>query len=149
MSNLPTHLSCPKCGADVLKYNNPFPTVDVLVHYNGGIVLIERKNPPSGWAIPGGFMEYGESAETGAIREIKEETNLEVKNLRLFTVRSEPDRDPRFHTVTIVFTADGIGELKAGDDAGDAKVFTRENLPEEIAFDHRDVIELFFASIEG
>lgn len=144
MSNLPTHLTCPVCGNEVLKYNNPFPTVDVLISYQGGVVLIERNNPPAGWAIPGGFIEYGESAEETAVREMREETNLELENLQLFTVRSAPHRDPRFHTVTVVFTAEGVGELKAGDDAGDARVYTRDSLPDTIAFDHREVLQLYF-----
>ncbi|MCB2198361.1 NUDIX hydrolase [bacterium] len=147
MANLPTHLVCPHCGQEIEKYRNPFPTVDVLIRYRGGIVLIERGNPPHGWAIPGGFMEYGESAETCARREMMEETGLELDNLELFTVRSEPDRDPRFHTVTIVFTADGLGELQAGDDADNARVFTPDNVPEQMAFDHGDVLTLYNSSV--
>lgn len=143
MANLPTHLVCPHCGKEIEKYRNPFPTVDVIIRYSGGVVLIERKNPPYGWAIPGGFMEYGESAEDGARREMMEETGLELKNLALFTVRSDPDRDPRFHTVTVVFTADGEGDLQAGDDAANAHVFPLDDLPEKMAFDHREVLQLF------
>jgi len=127
----------------IRKYKNPFPTVDVIIRYKNGIVLINRKNPPYGWAIPGGFMEYGESAEFCGKREMEEETNLSLEELELFTVRSQPDRDPRFHTVTVVYTANGIGELKAGDDAADAKVFALDDLPEEIAFDHREVLMLY------
>lgn len=140
MTNIPTHLQCPHCGKAIRTYRNPFPTVDVILRYKGGIVLIERGNPPYGWAIPGGFMEYGETAEDGAAREIQEETGLTLKNLKLFTVRSAPDRDPRFHTVTVVFTADGVGELAAGDDAKSAEVFQLDELPQVIAFDHRDVL---------
>ncbi len=146
MANIPTHLVCPHCGEEIRKYRNPLPTVDVIVRFRGGIVLIERRNPPSGWAIPGGFIDYGESAETAAYRETKEETGLDLKNLELFTVRSEPGRDPRFHTVTVVFTAEGSGELKAGDDATDARVFTPGSLPETMAFDHREVLDSFLAS---
>jgi len=123
--------------------------VDVIVRYHGGLVLIKRKNPPPGWAIPGGFMEYGESAEDGARRELKEETGLEVENLTFLTVRSEPDRDPRFHTVTIVYTGDGVGELNAGDDAAQAKVFPLDALPDQIAFDHRDVLLAYRDSQTG
>lgn len=141
MANVPTHLSCPNCGYEIKQYRNPFPTVDVIIRYGGGVVMIERKNPPRGWAIPGGFLDYGESAEEGARREMREETGLELENMELFTVRSAPDRDPRFHTVTVVFTADGVGELEAGDDAGDARVVQLEDLPEVIAFDHRSVLE--------
>ncbi len=143
MANLPTHLVCPHCGKEITRFRNPFPTVDVLIRYRGGVVLIERKNPPPGWAIPGGFMEYGESAEDGARREMKEETGLDLQNLALFTVRSNPGRDPRFHTVTVVFTADGAGELNAGDDAERAKVYALDDLPDQIAFDHREVLELY------
>ena len=143
MANLPTHLVCPHCGKEITRYRNPFPTVDVIIRYNGGVVMIERGNPPYGWAIPGGFMEYGESAEEGAAREMKEETGLDLENLTLFTVRSKPDRDPRFHTVTIVYTADGVGDLKAGDDAANARVVSLDALPDVIAFDHREVLELF------
>lgn len=146
MANIPTHLLCPNCGHKVRKYKNPFPTVDVLIRYRGGIVLIERGNEPFGWAIPGGFMEYGESAETAAAREMMEETSLKLENLQFFTVRSQPDRDPRFHTITVVFTADGKGELRAGDDAVNAQVVNANTLPETIAFDHREVIESYFAS---
>ena len=147
MANLPTHLVCPHCGKEIEKYRNPFPTVDVIIHYQGGVVLIERKNPPYGWAIPGGFMEYGESAEDGARREMQEETGLELEQLALFTVRSEPDRDSRFHTVTVVYTADGVGTMQAGDDAANAQVFTLDSLPDTMAFDHREVLELYRDSL--
>ncbi|HEB84237.1 MAG TPA: NUDIX hydrolase [Bacteroidetes bacterium] len=143
MANVPTHLVCPHCGNEIRRYRNPFPTVDVIIRYKRGIVLIERKNPPPGWAIPGGFIDYGESAEEAAAREMREETGLELEGLRLFTVRSDPDRDPRFHTVTIVFTARGAGRLHAGDDAARARVFPLDRLPETIAFDHREVLELY------
>lgn len=146
MANLPTHLVCPNCGQEIEKYRNPFPTVDVLIRYKGGLVLIERGIPPYGWAIPGGFMEYGESAESCARREMMEETGLELENLKLFTVRSEPDRDPRFHTVTVVYTADGVGTLQAGDDAANARVFQTGELPDTMAFDHRDVVTLYLDS---
>ncbi|MFH0883810.1 MAG: NUDIX hydrolase [bacterium] len=149
MANLPTHLVCPHCGKEITRYRNPFPTVDVIVRYKGGVVLIERKNPPFGWAIPGGFMEYGESAEDGAARELNEETGLDLRDLTLFTVRSKPGRDPRFHTVTVVFTAEGIGELKAGDDASNARIFSLDSLPDPIAFDHREVLELYRQSLQA
>jgi len=143
MANLPTHLVCPHCGKEITRYRNPFPTVDVIVRYKQGIVLVDRKNPPFGWAIPGGFMEYGESAENTAHRELEEETGLQLVNLELLTVRSDPGRDPRFHTVTVVYTADGQGTLAAGDDAAHAEVFSLDRLPAEIAFDHRDVLALY------
>lgn len=149
MTTIPTHLQCPHCGKAIRTYRNPFPTVDVIVRYEGGIVLIERINPPYGWAIPGGFMEYGETAENGAFREIKEETGLDLENMKLFTVRSDPERDARFHTVTIVYTADGVGELRAGDDAKLARVFSLDELPQVIAFDHREVLLEYKAALES
>lgn len=103
---IPDSILCPHCGKPVIKYRNPLPTVDVIISHDGGVVLVLRKNPPAGWAIPGGFIDYGESAEDAAIREMKEETGLDIHNLELFTVRSDPGRDPRHHTLTVVFTAE-------------------------------------------
>jgi ADP-ribose pyrophosphatase YjhB (NUDIX family) len=140
---------CPHCGEEIAvgeKYRNPFPTVDVIMHYQGGVVLIERGNPPYGWAIPGGFVEYGESAETTAVREMEEETALSLQTLTLYTVRSDPERDPRFHTLTVVFAALGEGAMTAGDDAANARVFPWDKLPDQIAFDHRDVLESYKAT---
>lgn len=130
-------------------YKNPIPTVDIIIEYKGGIVLIERKNYPYGWAIPGGFVEYGESCEETAIREAKEETGLDVENLKQFKTYSEPKRDPRFHTISTCFIAKGKGVLKSGDDAKNAKVFKKENLPENIAFDHREILEDYFKYINS
>ncbi len=123
-----------------LKYG-PFLTVDGIIDYQGGIVLIERLNPPSGWAIPGGFVEYGESVEDCAIREVKEETNLDFKDIKQFKVYSKPGRDSRFHTVSVVFAGKGEGELKAASDAKSAKVFKFDELPSDIAFDHRQILK--------
>ncbi|OPX17566.1 NUDIX hydrolase [candidate division WOR-3 bacterium 4484_100] len=127
-----------------MKYRNPIPTVDIIIETEKGIVLIKRKNPPPGWAIPGGFIDYGESAEQAAYREAREETGLEVKDLRQFHTYSAPDRDPRHHTISVVFIARAKGEPEAGDDAQDIGIFTRENLPEQIAFDHRKILEDYF-----
>src|SRR5512139_1779276 len=108
---------CPKCGAVVRRFRNPLLAVDVIIEIPGqGIILIERKNPPFGWAIPGGFVDYGESLETAAVREAREETGLEVRLRRQFHTYSSPLRDPRFHTITTVYVATGEGELRAGDD---------------------------------
>jgi ADP-ribose pyrophosphatase YjhB (NUDIX family) len=93
-----------------------------------------------GWALPGGFIDYGESAEQAAAREAKEETGLEVRNLRQFRVYSEPGRDPRFHTLTVVFIAEPGGEIRAGDDAAQAQWFALDDLPREMAFDHAKII---------
>ena len=123
---------------------NPFLTVDVIIETGKGIVLIERKNPPFGWAIPGGFVDYGETIEDAVRREAKEETDLDIENLRQFHTYSDPSRDPRHHTVTVMFVATSSGTPKAGDDAGKAGIFTRENLPEDIAFDHGQILDDYF-----
>ena len=141
-------VSCPKCGTSVTVYRNPFLTVDIVIEIPGkGVVLIERKNPPYGWALPGGFVDYGESLETAAYREAKEETGLELEKLAQFRAYSEPDRDPRHHTVTVVFTARGRGEPKAMDDAKGIGVFAKEALPDRIAFDHAKILADYFSFI--
>lgn len=125
--------------------SNPFPTADLIIEYNRGIVLIKRKNPPEGWALPGGFVEYGESIEAAAVREAKEETGLDVELLRQFHAYSDPKRDPRHHTITIVFLAKAKGNAVAGDDAKEIGVFSKDTLPEQIAFDHRDIINDYYS----
>ena len=127
--------------------SGPFLTVDGIVEYEDGIVMIERRNPPFGWALPGGFVDYGEAAEDAVIREIKEETSLDFKNIKQFHTYSKPDRDVRFHTVSIVFVGKGEGKLKASDDAKSAAIFRKDNLPSKIAFDHRRIIEDYFSGI--
>jgi len=122
----------------------PRLTVDIIIELPAGIVLVERKNPPYGWAIPGGFVEYGETLETCAIREAKEETGLDIFNLRQFHAYSEPDRDPRGHTITVVFIAQATGTPHAASDAKNVGVFTKDSLPENIAFDHRRILEDYF-----
>ncbi|OPY82050.1 MAG: Bifunctional NMN adenylyltransferase/Nudix hydrolase [Syntrophorhabdus sp. PtaU1.Bin153] len=122
----------------------PFVTVDIITRCNGGIVLIERKNPPPGWALPGGFVDVGESLEEAAIREAKEETSLDVTLVEQFHAYSKPDRDPRFHTVTMVFIADATGTPKGLDDARRADVFTEDTLPGLIAFDHGRILADYF-----
>jgi myo-inositol-1(or 4)-monophosphatase len=122
-------------------YRNPFPTVDIIIEVEDKIVLIYRKNPPHGWAIPGGFVDYGETLEEAAIREAKEETNLDVELLYLLGCYSDPKRDPRFHTITTVFVAKGKGELKAQDDAKLVKLFKIEEIPwDELVFDHAKIL---------
>jgi len=123
---------------------NPIPTVDIIIEYVKGIVLIKRKNPPEGWALPGGFVDYGESLEVAAAREAKEETGLEVELVRQFHTYSDPKRDPRHHTITTVFIAKAKGKAVAGDDAQEIGIFRKDNLPEQIVFDHRDIINEYF-----
>jgi len=133
-------LTCPTCGTQVKSYRNPFPTVDIIIELEGGVVLIERKNPPHGWALPGGFVDYGESLEDAAVREAREETSLEVNNLRLLGCYSDPRRDERMHTISTVYMADGCGQPRAADDAADVGIFQLDNLPGPLCFDHADIL---------
>ncbi|MBE0433660.1 NUDIX hydrolase [candidate division WOR-3 bacterium] len=125
-------------------HRNPAPTVDIIIETAGKIVLIKRKNPPHGWALPGGFIDYGESAESAARREAREETGLEISELRQFHCYSEPDRDPRHHTISIVFVAQAKGVPVAGDDAAAIGLFGQDSIPAEMAFDHRRIIDDYF-----
>ena len=139
---------CPQCGSRTTRHRNPLPTVDIIIETADGIVLIERKNEPQGWALPGGFVDYGESLEDAAVREAGEETSLDIRLTRQFHTYSDPARDPRHHTVTTVFIATANGSPRAGDDAGRAAVFTRKNLP-PLVFDHEKILTDYFQSIEG
>ena len=134
------NLACPACGARVKVYRNPFLTVDVIIVDADRVVLIERRNPPSGWALPGGFVDYGESLETAAVREAREETGLELAGLQQFGAYSDPSRDPRQHNISVVFTARGIGNLRAGDDASSARWFPLTALPTPLCFDHAQIL---------
>lgn len=138
-------IRCPKCQTEIEVYRNPIPTVDIIIEVEeGGIVLIKRKNPPYGWAIPGGFVDYGESLEEAAAREAREETNLDVEDLRQFRAYSDPNRDPRFHTISVVYVAKAKGKPEARDDALQIGLFTESTLPDEIAFDHRKILKDYF-----
>ena len=138
-------IRCPKCGNEVEIYQNPLPTVDIIIEIEpNGIVLIKRKNPPYGWAIPGGFVDYGESLEEAAVREAKEETNLDVKLVKQFHTYSDPNRDPRHHSISTVYVAKAKGLPKAEDDALEIGIFDDSNLPDEIAFDHRFILKDYF-----
>jgi len=128
------------------KFKNPIPTVDIIIEVKGGIVLIKRKNPPYGWAIPGGFVDYGESLEEAAVREAKEETSLDIKLIRQFHTYSDPDRDKRFHTISTVYIAKAEGKPKADDDAKEIGVFNKDNLPSPIAFDHEKILKDYFSN---
>ena len=126
-------------------HKSPALTVDAIIMIGGKIVLVRRKNPPfkGCHALPGGFVEHGETVEAAAVREVEEETGLKTGILRLVGVYSDPKRDPRGHTVTVVFEMDVLdGELKAGDDASDAGLYSLKKLP-ELAFDHAKIINDF------
>lgn len=139
------HVKCPHCGRSVEIYRNPLPTVDIIIEMDGGIVLIRRKNPPYGWALPGGFVDYGETVETAAKREAKEETQLDVELISQLGVYSDPDRDPRHHTISVVFCARGRGQPCASDDAVDVGIFNKINLPVDMAFDHHKILQDYFS----
>ena len=130
-------------------YRNPLVTVDLIIEIDGGVVLIERKNPPFGWALPGGFVDYGESLETAALREAREETSLHVALTEQFHTYSDPNRDPRHHTVTTVYLATADGTPKAGDDAKGIGVYWRSQLPAPIVFDHDRILSDYFRYREG
>ena len=145
-------LACPRCGAAVRSYRNPAPTTDVVIYDPArGIVFIERANAPHGFALPGGFIDEGESAEHAAVREMREETSLDVELTGLLGVYSRPDRDPRFHTLSVVFTgrARDPDALRAGDDARRAAFWPLDALPPVLAFDHGQIVDDFCATLRG
>jgi ADP-ribose pyrophosphatase YjhB (NUDIX family) len=123
-----------------LMYDNPIPAVDLVIEYEDGIVLIERKDN-RGHALPGGHIDYGESAESAAIREAKEETGLDVTLTGLIGVYSNPKRDERGHRISTVFLAEGFGKLKADDDARNAETYQLDKIPKKLAFDHSEIIQ--------
>jgi 8-oxo-dGTP diphosphatase len=123
---------------------NPYPTVDIIIEIEGGIVLVNRKNPPYGWALPGGFVDWGESLEEAAVREAAEETCLDITLIRQFHAYSDPRRDPRHHTITTVYIARTNGTPHPADDAKEARVFTRDTLPSPLVFDHADILHDYF-----
>ena len=133
------------------EYRNPAPTVDIIIETEAdgqhGVVLIKRKNPPFGWAIPGGFVDYGESLEQAAVREAREETSLEVTLVRQFHTYSDPARDPRQHTISTVFIARASGKPAGADDAAEARVFTRGAVPADMAFDHASILHDYYNSL--
>jgi 8-oxo-dGTP diphosphatase len=130
-------------------YKNPLVTVDIIIEIDKKIILIERANPPHGWALPGGFVDYGESLESAAIREAGEETSLEVILEEQFHTYSDPGRDPRHHTITTVFIGKGIGVPKPADDAKQLGIFSKHDLPAPVVFDHRKIIRDYFRYKEG
>jgi 8-oxo-dGTP diphosphatase len=127
------------------EFRNPLLTVDVITEMpGGGVVLIERKNFPPGWAIPGGFVDYGERLESAAMREAREETCLDVRLVEQFYTYSDPGRDPRHHTVSTVFIGTAEGTPTGADDAKTAGVFTEDHLPSPMAFDHGQILADYF-----
>ncbi|HUL60937.1 MAG TPA: NUDIX hydrolase [Anaeromyxobacteraceae bacterium] len=123
------------------EHRNPSPTVDVVVVVPGDrVVLVRRANPPPGWALPGGFVDEGETVEEAAAREAREETGLEVRLTDLLYVYSDPARDPRGHTLSTVFLGRATGEPRGGDDAAEARAFRWTQLPAPLAFDHAEIL---------
>lgn len=123
-------------------FRNPAPTVDVIIETKPDhVVLIRRKNPPHGWALPGGFVDYGECLEDAAVREAKEETGLDVTLTRQFHSYSDPKRDARQHTITTVYVAVAQGEPLGADDAAEARVFPITALPTPLCFDHGEILK--------
>ncbi len=128
----------------------PLLTVDAVILYDNKLVLIKRLNPPfqNEFAIPGGFVEVGETVEAATVREAKEETGLDIKLIKLLGVYSDPARDPRGHTVTICYLAKGFGKLKAGSDAKDIRLFGFNEIP-KLAFDHNEILKNAKSDIYG
>ncbi len=128
----------------------PFLTVDGIIEIDKKILLIERKNPPLGWALPGGFVDVGESIETAVKREVEEETNIKTKSLKFFKVYSEPNRDPRFHTVSCVFIIEPENkDFLASSDAKNAKLFSKKEIEKlKIAFDHKKILKDYFSEYQ-
>jgi ADP-ribose pyrophosphatase YjhB (NUDIX family) len=140
-----TKNKCPNCGLESEGYLNPLPTVDIIIELDDrSIILIKRKNYPFGWAIPGGFVDYGESLEDAAIREAKEETGVDVTLIKQFHTYSRPDRDPRHHAISTVFIAKASGQPRAADDAAEVGIYTSDTLPDPIVFDHKEILSDYF-----
>ncbi|MCK7470522.1 MAG: NUDIX hydrolase [Desulfomicrobium escambiense] len=136
------------------RYRNPVPTVDIIIEIRSagkkrGIVLIERKNPPPGWALPGGFVDYGETLEAAAVREAREETSLAVELVGQFRAYSAPDRDPRLHTISTVFVARAEGVPRGADDARTAVVADPRDRSRPLAFDHRRILDDYLRDWKG
>lgn len=128
-------------------YKSPIPTVDIIIETSKGIVLIERKIEPFGWALPGGHVEYGESLEEAAVREAKEETGLDIKLIKQFHTYSDPKRDSRAHRIATVYIAKAKGKPKAGSDAKKIRISTKSSLP-KLVFDHKKILEDYFKEVE-
>ena len=136
------------------KYKNPCPTVDIIIEIEAeggvpGIVLIKRKYPPPGWALPGGFVDYGESLEDAAVREAREETSLDITLKYQLHTYSDPGRDPRKHTITTVYVASARGTPEARDDALELEIVAPEGIDRPLAFDHRKIIDDYLERRNG
>ncbi len=147
-------VKCPKCGTEVFQYKSPVPTVDIIIEVQPDqgeeeIVLIYRKNEPRAWALPGGFVDYGETLEEAAVREAREETGMEIERPAQFHTYSDPRRDPRRHTISTVFTARAKGIPRPGDDAEKAALFREGSLPSPLAFDHGEILNDYFHHRRG
>ena len=134
------------------EYRNPSPTVDIIIeiaddHGRPGIILIKRRDPPPGWALPGGFVDYGESLEQAAVREAREETSLDVTLRYQMHSYSDPARDPRKHTITTVFVATAQGTPRAQDDALELEIVDPASIERPLAFDHKQIIADYIANI--
>ncbi|MGQ9708655.1 MAG: NUDIX domain-containing protein [bacterium] len=124
-----------------MSYRQPKLAVDCIILVDGKVVLIKRRNEPKGWALPGGFVNYGETVEQAVRREIREETGLKLTDLTQFRVYSDPRRDPRWHCISVVFVARGIGNVTAGDDADDILLVDLEKVAEmNLVFDHHQIL---------
>jgi len=127
-----------------MRPTTPLIAADVIIELadrpGRPIVLIERRNPPPGWAIPGGFVDVGESVERAAVREAREETGLTVRLLALLGCYSDPARDARGHTASLVYVGEARGAPQADDDAAALDVFAPEHLPQALAFDHAAIL---------
>jgi 8-oxo-dGTP diphosphatase len=118
----------------------PPVAADAIIEIGDRIVLIERKNIPYGWAIPGGFVDFGETVEQAAIREAREETSLDIELRALLGVYSQPDRDPRGHTISVVYIGSASGTPVAQDDAKGVGLFLPDQPPARLAFDHAAIL---------
>ncbi|MEK6967174.1 MAG: NUDIX hydrolase [Nanoarchaeota archaeon] len=135
-------------------YRNPTPTTDCIIEYEGGIVIITRKNEPHGYALPGGYYEIGITAEENAVKEAKEETGLDIVITSLHGVYTDPKRDPRQHNISICYIASGSGTLKADSDAMNAAVYSFDKVrqmieTETFAFDHDKILADYLARVDA
>ncbi len=143
-------VQCPACGHKIKIYKNPAPTVDIIISQKPGqVLLVRRLNPPLGWALPGGFVDVGETTENAAVREALEETGLRVELTGLLGVYSDPRRDARRHTISTVYVARAVGQAKAGSDAAACGSFNLDNLPADICFDHALILRHYQGTLHG